>query len=183
MKKRSRRSKPPAKPPSEGNGGAVAAPAVLIDPIQTIEAALSDGISLTEDQKRRLQELVDSQREGGKLFLAALASARVKRVARFIGHMQVVEEQIFTNPNRVKNSETSTLVDLLSVLSNEVHRDADFIHKISEGDNLPGILKEFLAYREATRSKVESTITPDERDRVRAILSQLKRKSLPRVKG
>ncbi|TXH19409.1 MAG: hypothetical protein E6R03_00565 [Hyphomicrobiaceae bacterium] len=148
----------------------------ISDPTMSLlTAALEGRFALTPAQQESVTKLMQSQRQGGRLFLAALASTRGRRIQQYMLRLATVEDAIFgPDSKRVQTAELKDLIKLAEYLSGEVRHDQEFIRQTAEVDSLPAALRELADQFDPRKETLTTKVTPGERDRIRSILQHIK---------
>ena len=153
-------------------------------PADLVASMLTKGVMLSPAQREAVLQAMRNQKEGLKVFTAAVANRRVERVMKLLQTLTSVEDELFQQHKRIQAAETPDLIKLFVALSNEVSENVDFIKGMSEGGGgmteILGAL--FASILQTKASDATGRLSPQSREKVRSIYERLTAKT-PRRNG
>lgn len=156
----------------------------IVDPLAIVTDLLSSGDSGVVDPSRRsvLDKALSTNRQGLKVYLAALAQRRTSRMTALLSRIDVVEAELFNEEKgRIAGADTYELLSILKHLTKETHDIAGFLeNQASEGglgEVLGALLSTLAEDGKGTKEDVFARLPARSREKLRRVLSATKTKT------
>lgn len=124
--------------------------------------------SLTPEEREILEQAFDSHRERLRVFQAAVATERARRVTRLFRVLDEVQEELFQS-SRISGATTRELIDLYRTIGHDISASMEYIGDNVRQESLAPLLESLLAQTEETEE-----LDTEQRKRVRAVIEQLR---------
>lgn len=111
--------------------------------LRSMSEHLEHGKDISDKERGVMESALGNQRFALKVFVSALASHKVARLTRLLGHLDKVEGELYTD-RHLKFCETGDLIRLFEATSKDVNTDLSFLRDVAEQEDAVAMLSKLF---------------------------------------